>query len=392
LEFDLPKRSLLRYPFKRKDSVIMKGPDYTRRLELLREGMSHSGHDTLWVMQPENRRYVSGFRAGDAQLTESSGSLLINADNAILITDSRYTTEARKEAGDFNVFMSKSDLADDLAGLLSRIGTKVLGFDENHLTWGLHKQITAKIRQHKMAVRLKPAKGIVERLREIKDKSEADAMKKSADIMSEIMDEVFRTLKKGKTEKQVAREIELLAGEAGADGLSFPSIVASGPNGALPHAVPTDRRIGLKEPVVFDVGLRLNGYCCDMTRTIFLDKPGPEFRKIYKTVREAQLAALEHVRPGVMSTEPDSIARDIIRDAGFGEYFGHSLGHGVGLAVHEAPRLAPKNPVELKKGMVVTVEPGIYIPGKGGVRLEEMVFIDDDGPRILTGIDHYYEF
>lgn len=370
----------------------MKRSDYTKRLKSLRESIGSKGPDTLWVVQPENRRYLSGFRAGDAQLTESSGSLLINADKAILITDSRYATEAQKEAGDFDVFTLKNGLIDDLADLLPAMDTKILGFDEDHLTWGVHRQLTRKIKQLSLPVRLKPVKGAVEKLREIKGKSEADAMEKSADIMSGILDEVFRGLKKGKTEKEAAREIEGLAAEAGADGLAFPSIVASGPNGALPHAVPTDRKIGLKEPVVFDVGLRLNGYCCDMTRTVFLDKPGPEFRKIYSTVREAQLAALEYVRPGVMSTKPDSIARGVIKDAGFGDYFGHSLGHGVGLAVHESPRLAPVKPMKLKKGMVVTVEPGIYIPGKGGVRLEEMVIIEDDGPRILTRNDHYYEF
>jgi len=174
--------------------------------------------------------------------------------------------------------------------------------------------------------------------------------------------------------------------------MAFPPIVASGPNSAVPHAVPTNRKIGPKEPIIFDVGLKLDGYCCDMSRTVFLGEPGPEFKRIYRTVRKAQLAALEQVLPGVLSKRPDSVARKIIRDEGFGGYFTHSLGHGVGLATHEAPRLAPRDPVKLLKGMVVTVEPGIYIPGKGGVRLEEMVVIEENGPRILTKNNHFYDF
>lgn len=168
--------------------------------------------------------------------------------------------------------------------------------------------------------------------------------------------------------------------------------MASGPNSALPHAMPTKRKLRNGEPVILDLGVRLDGYCSDMTRTIFLGKPHADFRKIYKIVRQAQLAALEEIRPGVNSNHPDSIARKVISDAGFGEYFGHGLGHGVGLATHEEPRLGPLKPVKLKKGMVVTVEPGIYIPGKGGIRLEEMVAIEADGPRILTKNSYFYDF
>ncbi|MBU4425626.1 MAG: M24 family metallopeptidase, partial [Proteobacteria bacterium] len=225
-----------------------------------------------------------------------------------------------------------------------------------------------------------------------KDNLEVKALEASADVMSEILDTVIRGLKPGLTEREVAWQIEALAREAGAESLAFPSIVASGPNSALPHAVPTDRTLKTKEPIILDVGVRLDTYRSDMTRTVFLGEPEPALKNIYMTVRQAQLAALKEVRPGVDSCHPDAIARQIINDAGFGEYFGHGLGHGVGLATHERPRLAPQKPVKLKKGMVVTVEPGIYIPGKGGVRLEEMVVIEADGPRILTKNNHFYDF
>jgi Xaa-Pro aminopeptidase len=361
-------------------------------MKKLREKLEASSLDTLWIIQPENRRYLSGFKAEDGQLTESSGSLLITGTASLLVTDSRYTTEAETEAVDFEVVTLKKGIANGVPELLIRLGTKRLGFDENHVTWGLHQEVAKKLKKLSPPVRLFPLKGLVEKLREVKDKDEVRAMQASSDLMSDILAEIFAKLRLGLTEKQLAWQIESLAREGGADGLAFPSIVASGPNSALPHAVPTDRKIRAREPITFDVGVKVDGYCCDMTRTIFLDGPTPKFRKIYKTVRQAQLAALKQIRPGLKSTLPDSTARQIIRDAGFGDYFGHSLGHGVGLATHEGPRLGPEKPVELKQGMVVTDEPGIYIPRQGGVRLEEMVVIEKNGARILTRDDHFYDF
>ena len=354
--------------------------------------MTGKSPDTVWIIQPENRRYISGFKASDPQFNESSGSLLISKKRALLITDSRYTIEAQKESRDFEVITLKGSLLKEMPNLLKRLNTKVLGFEENHITWKAHKDLAKAIKGLPSPIRLAPLRGLIEKMREVKDQSEIRIMKAASDLMSDILREVISGLKPGRTETDVAREIEELCYEAGAEGVAFPPIVASGPNGALPHAVPTKRKIRPKEPIIFDVGLKLNGYCCDMTRTVFLDTPGPGFKKIYRTVRDAQLSALEKVKPGLDSTFSDSVARDIIKDAGFGKYFGHSLGHGVGLATHEAPSLAPRNPVKLKKGMVVTVEPGIYIPGKGGVRLEEMVVIGEKGVRILTKNDHYYDF
>jgi Xaa-Pro aminopeptidase len=272
------------------------------------------------------------------------------------------------------------------------MGTKTLGFEEGFLTWGVHRQVTKKLNQLSPPIHLTPLKGLVEGMREIKEGSEIKAMKSSADLMSQILAEVIPRLKPGQTEREVAWRIETLAREAGVEDLAFPPIIASGPNGALPHAIPTHRKIRAKEPIVLDVGVKLDGYCCDMTRTIFLETPSPKFREVYRTVREAQLSAMKKIRPGTKSTVPDAAAREVIKQAGYGEYFGHSLGHGVGLATHEGPRLGPERPRKLEEGMVVTVEPGIYLPGKGGVRLEEMVVIERTGPRILTEDNHFYEF
>jgi len=365
---------------------------FTKRVTDLRRRLSEMPADTAWIIQPENRRYLSGFRANDTQLTESSGSLLINKSRSVLVTDSRYTTEAESEAIDFEVKTLKQDQMEPLGNLLKEMGIKNLAFEEDYLVWGQHRQLSERLGAFSPPIELIPFNGVVEHMREVKDKTEVETMEASADLISAVLDEVIAGLKTEMTEKAVAWRIELLARESGAEGLAFPSIVASGPNSALPHAVPSGRRIKPNEPIIFDVGARVDGYCSDMTRTVFLGDPAPDFREIYAIVRQAQLEALKSIRPGIKSSHPDSIARQVIGDAGFGEYFIHSLGHGVGLATHERPRLGQQDPVTLKTGMVVTVEPGIYIPGKGGVRLEEMVVIEENGPRILTKNDHFYDF
>jgi Xaa-Pro aminopeptidase len=358
---------------------------FEERVRKFRLQMKDASIDTAWIVQPENRRYLSGYEAQDAQLTESSGSLLINKEMAILVTDSRYTTEAEKEAPGFEVYTFKTGLVEELPGLLERMGTRALGFEENHVTWGLHRELEEKIKEHSLPVNMVALDGLVEIMREVKEPIELEAIGASANLISGVLEAIISEIRPGITEKDVAWRIEGVARDRGADELAFPSIVASGPNGALPHATPTDRELRSAEPIVLDVGVKLNGYCSDMTRTIFLGSPDREFSKIYGIVREAQLAAMEEIKPGNLSTYPDKIARDVIGEAGYGEYFGHGLGHGVGLATHERPRLGPRRAVELKKGMVVTVEPGIYLPGKGGVRLEQMVVIEDTGPRVLTG-------
>lgn len=368
---------------------------FRRRLEAFRKGLTGNplkGSGGAWIIQPENRRYLSGFKAEDTQFTESSGSLLIDQNHTILITDSRYTLEARKEASDFQVQTLKQDLIEDFPHLAHGLGMEKMGFEQNYLTCGFYSKIEERFKSLSPPISFVPLDDPVEKLREVKDAAEINALKASADLVSSILEELIGKLKPGITEREVAWQFEGLAREAGADGLSFPPVVASGPNSALPHAVPTDRKIRTKEPITLDVGVRLDGYCSDITRTVFLGNPDSEIRKIYKTVRRAQIAALKELMPDIDSTHPDSVARQIIRDEGFGDFFGHGLGHGVGLAVHERPRLGPRKPTKLKKGMAFTVEPGIYIPGKGGVRLEEMVVLEDDGPKILTKTPFFCDF
>lgn len=370
----------------------MKISPFKKRIQILRKRITDKTPDMIWIIQPENRRYLSGFKAIDTQLNESSGSLFITRKKALLITDSRYTVEAESEACDFNVITQPGTFEDELIKQIVKSKGKILGFEEGHLTWGLYDRLSKRLKKLASPVKLKPMKGMIEKMRLIKDPSEIELMRKAGKMMSGVLNRVIDTIEPGQTEKETARRIEQFSFEAGAEGIAFDPIVASGPNAALPHAVPTGKKFRKRDHIIFDVGLKTGGYCCDMTRTIFLGPPDKKIREIYRIVREAQLAALEYVKPGEISTKPDSIARDIIKKAGYGDYFGHSLGHGVGLATHEAPALSPRNPVTLEKGMIVTVEPGIYLPGKGGVRLEEMVAIGENGPEILTENDRYYDF
>lgn len=371
---------------------LMDRLSYFKRVSAFRKILAGTTVDTAWIIQPENRRYLSRFSPDDTQFTESAGSLLIDENRRILMTDSRYALGARREVVGFEVRSSDQGIVEQLSVLVNQFGIQNLGFEEDYLTWGLHRQLTERLKKLSSKVVLSPISGLVETLREVKNDLEIKAVEASADLISAVMDEIIGRLEPGLTEQEVSWKIEGLAREGGAEGLAFPSIVASGPNSAWPHATPTQRRLRPGEPIILDVGVRLNGYCSDMTRTVFLGSPTAFFRRVYGTVRRAQMAAFKEIRPGVKSNQPDSKAREVISEAGFGEYFGHGLGHGVGLATHERPRLSPLKPSDLKEGMVVTVEPGIYVPHKGGVRLEEMVVIEADGPRVLTGNGQFYDF
>ena len=357
---------------------------YSNRLNDLKAKLLKIDIDAVWIIQPENRRYLSGFKATDGQLTESSGSLIISHDQALLLTDSRYTTEAENESTGFEVITCKKGLVGILPSILEKMNVRKLGFESEYMLWNTCNKLKEKISNDTSPVELIPLSGIIEEMRTIKQPEEVEAIKKSAQLMRKVLLQVINELKPGQVERDLAWKIETILHEQGADRVAFPPIVASGPNSALPHAVPTNRKIKENEPVIFDVGAMIDGYCSDMTRTVFAGEPSPYFKKIYNTVREAQVSALKSIRVGMKSTEADSIARNIIQKAGFGDFFGHSLGHGIGLAPHEKPGVGPLRPEILKEGMVFTVEPGIYIPGKGGVRLEDMVILEKDGPRVLT--------
>jgi len=361
---------------------------HSERLKRLRREMVRTGLSALFISRPENRRYMSGFEAADEQLDESSGRLLITGRRAYLLTDSRYEIQAVREAPDYEVVIYRVSPVQTLAQLAKRHRVERMGFEVDHLTVAFHQEM----RRLMKGVSLQPANGQVEKLRQIKDPAEVRLMVRALRITEEALSRTYAFLKPGRTELETARFFEEAMVNLGAEGPAFKTIVASGPNAAMPHAVPTNRRIKASETVIIDCGAMVRGYRADMTRTLILGQARPWTKKIYRTVRQAQLRALGGIRAGLTTDQADALAREVIDEAGYGDYFGHALGHGVGLATHEAPALSRMRPAKLEPGMVVTVEPGIYLPGRGGVRLEEMVLITEKGSRLLNRDRNFYEF
>jgi len=361
--------------------------EYFHRLRRVRASIVARGLDGYLVTCPENRRYLSGFSAEDCGLNESSGALFIMRHEAVLLTDGRYEEQARNEAPGWRFIIYRKGLASALGGLVKDCGIRRMAYEPAYISCERFRAI----RKHLDDTELVPVSGRVEAMRAVKYPLEIDAIRNAVQAAERIFHRVWHDLRPGMTEREVAWKImEGLWKEA--DGPSFPPIVASGPNASLPHAVPTDRTIKSGEPVIVDMGARLRGYCSDMTRTIFAGEPDPLFREIYRIVYRAQTAAQDALKPGVTGREIDSVARSIIRESGYGREFVHSLGHGVGLAVHEAPVLSVRSRKMIRTGMVVTVEPGIYIPGRGGVRLENMALVTADGAEILNSLKWYYEY
>ena len=357
------------------------------RIDLIRQSIARSHFDTLLILTDENRRYLSGFTGHDTQFDETAGALFMTKDRLILATDSRYDLQARNEAPLYEVVLYRESLSKELPGILSDLGTSVLGFESVRLSYLQYQKIVDEIEHANLDVTLEPAIDMVENLRIRKTDPEIAALRKALWLAEEVFDQCLKKIEPGMTEKQVAWLMEKGMREAGAEALSFPTIVASGPNSALPHAIPGDRTIKIGEPLLFDWGARLNGYCSDISRTVIFGNPDDTFTKVFQTVLEAQRLAIEAIKADMSSKAVDQIARDYIKKEGFGDKFGHGLGHGTGLAIHEAPRLSPLKDTRLETGMVTTVEPGIYLDGWGGVRLENMVVVREDGAEILNRTD-----
>jgi Xaa-Pro aminopeptidase len=360
------------------------GGTTNNRLAKLRSRLEDQAIDTFLVLQGENRRYLSGFTGKDGQFDESAGALVITPERQILATDSRYETQARIEAPEFEIYCYTEGLASSLPELLRMLGSERLGFESVRLSYLQFQKFREHLKKEAIAVSLVPTENLVEYLRMIKEPQEIEAVKESLALSESVFETILDAMCVGTSEKELAWAIEKGLREAGADSVAFPTIVASGPNAALPHAIPGDRPVGRGEPILFDWGARLNGYCSDISRTIVLGPCDDTFRKVYQLVERAQLMAIEAMKPGVSTRAVDKIARDCIAAKGFGDRFGHGLGHGVGLATHEKPNLSPVRPMDLEVGMITTVEPGIYIPGWGGVRLENMVVVEPEGAVVLN--------
>ena len=368
-------------------------PAQKRRLEMLQELLKAQGLSGLLVTQPENRRYLSGFKPGDPQLNESAGFLIVGGSLAILGTDPRYEIEARREACGYTPFIYYKGLEGSWSQITGRLqGLNRLGFESGGLTYHFYQRLKKIIRKSKASIQLTPTQNLVEGLRARKDPGEIKAIRKSLAVTEAVFQEMAATLRPGQTERAIAWKIKTLIHKNGGEAIAFEPIVASGPNASQPHAEPTDRPIQKGEPIIFDFGAKVDGYCSDLSRTIFLGRPNDRFREVYGLVRLAQEKAEKGIRAGLNTREADTLARSVIDQGGYGRHFNHSLGHGVGLATHELPSLSPVKPALLESGMVVTIEPGIYLPGWGGVRLENMVVIGEHKSRLLNREAPFYKF
>ena len=347
------------------------------RLSNLRQEMSRLGFDAVFISQPQNRHYLSGF-AG------SAGFLLITGHDAVLATDFRYTEQATIQAPDYIIFQITGPMSNWLPELTADLNSDRLGFEDRHVTFSMYQQLYDILNDSRPSLELIPVEGMVETLRAVKEPEEIEFITRAAEITDKAFEQVSDTLKAGMTQREVAWMLESRMRELGSHGMAFAVIFASGLNAAMPHAKPSQRTIQPGEPIVIDMGARFEGYCSDLTRTICLGTQDDTFRQIYATVLKAQSAAIDGIKEGMSAHDADALARMVIEEAGYGKAFGHALGHGVGLAEHEDPRLGPNSEDILKANMVFSIEPGIYLTGWGGVRIEDLAVMDDGKPRLLS--------
>ncbi|MFQ3542807.1 aminopeptidase P family protein [Halobacillus rhizosphaerae] len=342
------------------------------KLEKLRKLLLEKELDGLLIDSSKNRRYMSDF-------TGSSGVLLITADEAIIITDFRYTEQAAEQAGQFTMVEHKVPMTEEIANQVKKLGINKLGFEKSHVTYSVYEQYKSKIEAE-----LVPVSGLVEKLRLIKTEEELTILKDAAKIADDAFEHILGFIKPGVKEIDVSNELEFFMRKQGATSSSFDIIVASGYRSALPHGVASEKEIQSGELVTLDFGALYKGYCSDITRTVAVGEISDELHKIYHTVLEAQLKGMEGLKAGITGVEADALTRDYIKEQGYGQYFGHSTGHGVGLDVHEGPGLSFRSNEVLEPGMVVTVEPGIYVPNVGGCRIEDDAVITDNGNERLS--------
>jgi Xaa-Pro aminopeptidase len=349
----------------------------SKRLHKLREKLPEKRLDGIVISQPENRLYLSGFNG-------SAGYLIITENEAVLATDFRYTEQANSQAPGYEILRIKGNLNEWFPDLVKRLNIKRLGFESEQVTHEEYRRYRSALKKNDVPARFIAVSGVVEDIRTIKDTEEIRCIEKAVAICDEAYSRVESTIEPGMTEKQVAWELEKSLRENGSESLPFEIIVASGPNAALPHHQPSERIIREDEPVLIDMGARYNGYASDLSRTICTGRPDDTYRQVYGTVLDAQETAMSIIKEKMTGHAADNVARKIIIDAGYGEQFGHSLGHGIGLAAHELPHVSPGSKHRLTDGMVFTVEPGIYISGWGGVRIEDTAVMENGKTRAIT--------
>ena len=328
--------------------------------------------DGLLLFDMKNIRYLTGF-------TGSDGVCIVLQKGIILLVDGRYMTQAREQVRNANVDLYRDKIS-GIAGIVSGGALAEVGFEPSALTYDMYLHLKKQLK----GSRLKPIDGEVQNLRKVKDKTELVLMGKAVDVSHQALMAIRGMIKPGVMERDIAIDLDYKMKALGAEDISFPTIVASGPRAALPHAQPGLRRIEMGDTVIVDYGAVVEGYHSDETCTFIVGQADDELRGLYEIVKEAHDRAMNAVRAGASCRDIDHIARTHIEAKGYGDYFSHGTGHGVGLDVHELPRLAPTSVAVLEKGMVVTVEPGIYIPGRWGIRIEDMVVVEDEGCRVVT--------
>lgn len=342
------------------------------KIERIRQRLHEESIDALLVTNPYNRRYMANF-------TGTAGVVFITKEEALFITDFRYVEQATEQAVGYTVVEQRRTVVEQVADEVVRLGVRTLGFEKDHMTYG-----EFEIFEEYVDAMLVPVSGWVEQLRLIKTEDELSILQRAADIADETFEHICTYIRPGVSELDVANEMERYMRSLGATQSSFDSIVASGVRGALPHGVASDKLIEEGELVTLDFGALYNGYISDITRTVAVGEPSEQMKEVYEIVLAAQKRGVEQIRPGMKASEADQVVRDVIVEKGYGEAFGHSTGHGIGLEVHEMPALSSRNDTVLQCGMTVTVEPGIYLPGIGGVRIEDDIVLTKTGNRRLT--------
>ncbi|KGP72933.1 M24 family metallopeptidase [Pontibacillus yanchengensis] len=342
------------------------------KLSKVRKRLTEEDLDGVLVTNDKNRRYMTGF-------TGTAGVLLITQESALFITDFRYVEQAQKEAQGFEVIKHTTPIQEEISAQVEKLGIKRLGFEKQHMTYGVYEDY-----QKVINAELVPTAGVVEKLRLIKSEDEIKILKEAAEIADAAFEHILTYIKPGVKEIDVSNELEFFMRKKGATSSSFDIIVASGYRSALPHGVASDKVIQSGELVTLDFGALYKGYCSDITRTVAIGEISDELKEIYDTVLQAQLRGMDGLKAGITAKDADDLTRDYIKDKGYGEYFGHSTGHGIGLDVHEGPGLSFRSKETLQPGMVVTVEPGIYVPNVGGCRIEDDTVITENGNERLS--------
>ena len=342
------------------------------KLSKLRSALEEHQIDALLITSGHNRRYITDF-------TGTAGVAIVSKDQAVFITDFRYTEQAAKQIQNFEIVQHTKTMLEEISVQLEKMNVKTVGFEKDDMSYAMYESYKKAVNTE-----LVPVSGLIEKIRLIKTPQEITIIKAAADIAEAAFEHILTFIAPGKTELEVSNELEFFMRKQGATSSSFDIIVASGLRSALPHGVATDKVIEKGDFVTLDFGALYNGYVSDVTRTVAVGEPSEKLKEIYQVVLDAQLLSLEKIKPGMTGIEADAIARDYIKSKGYGEAFGHSLGHGIGLEVHEGPGLSFRSETVLEEGMVITIEPGIYLPGIGGVRIEDDAVVTATGLEKLT--------